>query len=262
LAHHGFEVSELITYEYPLHERSRTLLRLSHSFNQFDFHVTGDSTWETRAAMTAMIDISAILARADIKSDLIKEMERQAVSLGKMRLTKGVDTSRLEQVLLDLNTCITNLHNVDGQLGKQIRDHEFLKGIASRSSLPGGSCDFDLPLYFHWLRKPLESRQSELSQWIATVQPLREAVELLLSLIRGSNTARSEIAQNGIFNKSLDGNVIIQMIRITLPHEANLYPEVSGSKHRFNIRFMETMQLDHPQQTSSHVNFKLTTCVI
>ena len=255
-------MSELITFEYPLHERSRTLLRLSHSFNQFDYHVDIDSSWETRAAMSAMLDVSAILARADIKSDLIKEMERQAVALGKMRQTQGVDTTRLEQILLDLNTCITNLHGVEGQLGKSIRDHEFLKSIASRSSLPGGNCDFDLPLYFHWLNLPHDQRLQALSEWVLAVQPLREAVELLLSLIRGSNVAKSEIAQNGIFNKSLDGNVVIQMIRISLAHDANLYPEVSGSKHRFNIRFMETSPLDHPSQTTSHVNFKLTTCVI
>ena len=255
-------MSELITFEYPLHERSRTLLRLSHSFNQFDFHVNHDNMWETRAAMKSMLDISAILARADIKSDLIKEMERQAVALGKMRMTQGVDTSRLEQVLLQLNSCITNLHNVDGQLGKNIRDHEFLKSIASRGNLPGGDCDFDLPLYFHWLQMPHETRKNQLFAWISSVEPLRQAVELLLSLIRGSNVARDEIAQNGMFNKSLEGNVVVQMIRIALEDDVQLYPEVSGSKHRFNIRFMETSPLDHPQQTSSHVNFRLTTCVI
>ncbi len=255
-------MTELITFEYPLHERSRTLLRLKHSFNQFDYHLDFDNLWETRAAMTAMLDISAILARADIKSDLIKEMERQSVSLGKMRQTQGVDTVRLEQILLELNTCITNLHNVDGQLGKQIRDHDFLKSIASRGNLPGGDCDFDLPLYYNWLQKTHTDRRDQLLDWISSVQPLRQSVELLLSLIRGSNVARDEIAQNGFFNKSLDGNATIQLLRISVPQELEVYPEVSGSKHRFNIRFMETTPLEHPQQTSSHINFKLTTCVI
>jgi len=255
-------VSELITFEYPLHERSRTLLRLSHSFNQFDHHVNIDNTWDTRAAMSAMLDISAILARADIKSDLIKEMERQSVSLGKMRQTPGVDQSTLDGILKQLSQSATALHQVDGQLGKMIRDHDFLKSISQRGNLPGGDCDFDLPLYYHWLEMPHAARHQQLLDWISSVGPLRDAVELLLNLIRGSNVARDEIAQNGMFHKTLDGNLVVQLVRISVDKSANLYPEVSGSKHRFNIRFMETTPLERPQQTTSHVNFKLTTCVI
>ena len=238
------------------------MLRLSHRFNQFDYHLMLDHTWETRAAMTAMLDISAMLARADIKAERIKEMERQSVSLGKMRQTKGVDAERLENILLQLNTNIANLHNIDGQLGKLIRDNEFLKAILQRGSLPGGDSDFDLPLYYYWLGLPHSQRTAQLQEWISTVEPLRQSVDLLLMLVRGSNVPRDEIAENGFFQKTLDGNMTIQILRIVMNRSENLYPEVSGSKHRFNIRFMETSPLEHPQQTSKHVPFKLTTCII
>lgn len=255
-------MSDLITFEYPLHERSRTLLRLEHCFRQFDYHVSIDNSWETRAAMSAMLDISSILARADIKSELIKEMERQSVVLGKMRQSQGVDTEMLEDVLLNLNTNIASMHNLGGQLGKQIRDHEFLKTIAQRSSLPGGDCDFDLPLYFHWLEQPYEQRKNELAGWMESILPLRQSVDLLLMLIRGSAVARNEVAENGFFQKTLDGSVTVQMVRIFINKNIILFPEVSGGKHRFNIRFMETEPLEHPQQTNNHVDFKLTTCVM
>lgn len=255
-------MSELITFEYPLHERSRTLLRLTHSFKQFDYHLTLDNIWETRAAMSAMLDISAMLARADIKSDLIKEMERQSVALGKMRQSRGVDAERLEDILLQLNTNISGLHQVEGQLGKLIRDNEFLKAILQRGSLPGGDSDFDLPLYFYWLELPHAQRVEQLKEWIKTIGPLRQAVELLLALIRGSSVPKDEIAENGFFQKTLDGNVTVQLIRVVISKNDRLYPEVSGSKHRFNIRFMETTPLEHPAQTHEHVKFKLTTCVI
>ena len=255
-------MSELITFEYPLHERGRTLLRLSHSFKQFDYHLTLENTWETRAAMTAMLDISAMLARADIKSELIKEMERQSVSLGKMRQSQGVDGDRLEDILLQLNSNIANLHGIDGQLGKLIRDNEFLKAILQRGSLPGGDADFDLPHYFYWLEQPHAQRVAQLQEWISTIEPLRQSVDLLLMLIRGSNIPRDEVAKNGFFQKTLDGNVTVQMVRIVINKHDHLYPEVSGSKHRFNIRFMEATPLEHPQQTHEHVPFRLTTCVI
>lgn len=221
-----------------------------------------DNTWETRAALNAMLNISAMLARADIKSELIKEMERQSVSLGKIRQSQGVDSERLEEILLQLNSNISNLHNVNGQLGKLIRDNEFLKAILQRGSLPGGDSDFDLPLYFYWLELPHSVRVSQLEEWVSTLDPLRQAVDLLLMLIRGSNIPRDEIAENGFFQKTLDGGVTVQLVRIVMNKSMELYPEVSGGKHRFNIRFMETMPLDHPQQTNEHVPFRLTTCVI
>ena len=221
-----------------------------------------DNTWETRAALNAMLNISSMLARADIKSEMIKEMERQSVSLGKIRQSQGVDSERLEDILHQLNSNIINLHNVNGQLGKLIRDNEFLKTILQRGSLPGGDSDFDLPLYFYWLELPLAVRVSQLKEWVSTLDPLRQAVDLLLMLIRGSNIPRDEIAENGFFQKTLDGGVTVQLVRIVMNKNINLYPEVSGGKHRFNIRFMETTPLDHPQQTHEHVPFKLTTCVI
>lgn len=255
-------MSELITYEYPLHERSRTLLRLEHCFRQYDYHASHNNPWETRAAMLAMLDVSAILARADIKSDLIKEMERQSVALGKMRQSKGVDTQMLEDILLKINNTISSMHNVGGQLGKQIRDNEFLKSIQQRTSLAGGDCDFDLPLYYHWLAQSHSQRQTDMQEWIASIQPLRDSVELLLMLIRGSAVGHDELAENGFFQKTLDGNITVQMIRIVLHRQQQFYPEVSGGKHRFSIRFMQTTPLEHPQQTSEHISFNLTTCVI
>jgi cell division protein ZapD len=238
------------------------LLRLSHSFNQFNYHLPMTDAWQTRSAMDAMLDISAILARADIKSELIKEMERQTMLLGKMRQSQGVDTHRLENILQQLSTSATELHSVGGQLGKQIRDNEFLKSIQQRSSIPGGNCDFDLPLYHYWLELPHETRSAQMQEWISCIEPLRNAVDLLLMLVRGSNIPRNEIAEKGFFQKTLDGNITVQLVRIIVDKSLALYPEVSGSKHRFNIRFMETEPLDHPPQTSDNVDFILTTCVI
>ena len=64
-----------------LTEKCRTWLRLSHLFEQFDFHVAHDEEWQARAAVAALLDIATVLARADIKSELLKELERYRQSL-------------------------------------------------------------------------------------------------------------------------------------------------------------------------------------
>ena len=42
----------------------------------------------------------------------------------------------------------------------------------------------------------------------------------------------------------------------------HLFAEISGSKHRFCIRFMESSDWEHPVKTESDVPFELNTCVI
>jgi len=56
-------------FEHPLNEKCRTWLRLSHLFEQLEFHMPHGEEWHARAAMTALLDIANVLSRADIKSD-------------------------------------------------------------------------------------------------------------------------------------------------------------------------------------------------
>ena len=88
---------EQTVFEHPLTEKCRTWLRLSHLFEQFDFHVAHDEEWQARAAVAALLDIATVLARADIKSELLKELERYRQSLSRMSDSPGVDTDRLPE---------------------------------------------------------------------------------------------------------------------------------------------------------------------
>ena len=72
---------ETTVFEHPLNEKCRTWLRLSHLYEQFDFHRASDTEWHARAAMAALLDIANVLARADIKSELLKELDRYLNSL-------------------------------------------------------------------------------------------------------------------------------------------------------------------------------------
>ena len=47
-------MTDPITFEHPLNERCRTLLRLSHLFDQLAFHTPRQSDWDTRAALAAL----------------------------------------------------------------------------------------------------------------------------------------------------------------------------------------------------------------
>ena len=255
-------MTDKITFEHPLNERCRTLLRLSHLFEQFAFHAPHPAEWHSRAALDTLLDIATILARADIKSDLLKEMDRYRGSLDRIAGRPGVDSNRLQAVLGNIREVEQNLRGVQGQLGQSLRSDEFLTSIQQRSSIPGGNFDFDLPHYHHWLHRPHAERAVHLAAWLDTIAPVRQAVELSVSLIRNSATAVKEKAVNGLFQRTLDNQLPVQMLRISLPSDSKLFAEVSGSKHRFTIRFMAADDGLHPRACNEDVDFQLTSCVI
>lgn len=255
-------MADQITFEHPLNERCRTLLRLSHLFAQLAFHTPRDSEWDSRAALGALLDIAAILARADIKSDLLKEMDRYRGSLDRIAGRPGVDSSRLNAVLQDIRAVEQSLRQVQGQLGQSLRSDEFLTSILQRSSIPGGSFDFDLPQFHHWLHRAHNKRTAQMAMWLETITSVHHAVELSVSLIRNSATPVNEKAINGLFQRTLDNQLPVQMLRIILPTDGGLFAEVSGSKHRFSVRFMSINEDLHPRACSDDVDFLLTTCVI
>ena len=254
--------SDKIVYEHPLNEKTRTLLRLEHLFDQTEYHLLRPDTWSSRAAIDALLDMVNIFSRADIKADLIKELDRQRTTLSKIRQTENVDLQRLGEILDELENIGDRMHEMHGQIGKSLRANEFLKSIMQRSSIPGGTCAFDLPHYHYWLQKPAAARQNELNTWLQTLQPVQSAIMLILSLVRGSTNPTQELAHGGIFQHNLDAQAPVQLIRVGMPMETRLFTEISGGKHRFTIRFMIPSEEDRPVPTSEDVVFFLNCCFI
>jgi cell division protein ZapD len=71
----------LILYEYPLNERIRTLLRLEDLFTRLDYFIPREHPLEHHVALTTLFDILDVAARADLKSDLLQELDRQRQTL-------------------------------------------------------------------------------------------------------------------------------------------------------------------------------------
>ena len=256
-------MSDSTLFEHPLNEKCRTWLRLSHLFEQLDFHLPHAEEWHARAAMDALLDIAGVLSRADIKSELLKELDRYRHSLSRMADSPSVDRDRLAHVLENLRQTCDGVRNINGQLGQSLRSNEFLNSIVQRSSIAGGSFDFDLPQYHYWLNMPQQERALQLDDWRHEVSAVYEAVELLLTLIRNSAVPTEEMAVAGFFQRSLSGNKIAQLVRVVIPSAGGFYAEISGGKHRFSIRFMSCQDdWQHPVQADRDVPFQLSTCLI
>ncbi len=252
---------EQIVYEQPLTEKVRTLLRLEFLFRQLAHHAAGESRWESRAAVATMLDILAILARGDVRKDVLKELEVHVGLLERYQATPGVDKTRLDTVIHDVQTVRERLAGPCGQLAQPLKDSEFLNSVKHRSAIPGGTCEFDLPDYNHWLSQPYRARAADFAGWLDGLEPLRKSVNKLLWLTRERAQPTREVARGGMFTHSLERGLPCQMLRVGLDHGSSYFPEISGSPHRFIVRFRTWENVDsRPAQTSDDVEFSLTCC--
>ena len=254
-------VSDITYFEYPLNERMRVFLRLEHAFAKLDYFLPLEEDWASRGAVEAMLDIMTLSSRSDLKSEIIKELERQSSNLARIQRQPGVDIRMLGQVLGELEQVSGSVFRIEGAIGQRLRDNEFLKTVSQRSSISGGTCNFDLPQYHHWLKQPYPVRRKDLLGWLQDLLPVRAGIGLILSLARGSVNPTQETARQGFFQRALDPQTPAQMVRIGVNGQASVYPEVSGAKHRFTIRFMEPRP-DEPRapQTDRDVGFLLSCC--
>lgn len=249
-------------YEFPLNERVRLFIRLEQLFLQLDHFRKGRSVWDHRASVGTLIDIVGVFNRNDLKSEAMQEIDRQTSVLNRMaRQNDGIDSRRLNEVISSLDGLSKNLYAVPGKVALALNENELFKNIAQRSSIPGGTCSFDLPAYHHLLESDPDVLRQELSNWLQPFEQVRSAIDLLLNFIRNSAVPVEEIAQAGFFQKTLDPNQACQLLRVGLPSRAPYYAEISGGKHRFTIRLMQRVQVARPVQVPEDVSFELTCCL-
>ena len=248
-------------YEQPLSERMRTFLRLEFLYQQMLYNMEKEADWATRATIATLLDVLAILARGDVRSEVLKELDHQLGVLERYRSQPDVDNSTLDSLLTNLLSNREEIGRIGTGFLQPLKDSEFLSAIKHRSSIPGGTCEFDLPEYSHWLRQPMQRRQQDLAQWIDAVRPVCDAVSEVLWLIRESAHPTDRLAINGMYQHNMQIDANCRLLRVTLNGDSRLFPEISGSQHRFTVRFLEWSSIDsRAVQTGHDVAFQLSIC--
>ena len=251
-------MSSHILYEQPLNERMRTFLRLEHLMQQLEQHLQGDTRLDTHGAILTLIELFSLSSRGDLKSELMKELERQIANLSQLEHDPEVDQLRLRTVIEQQRAMITRLHGMSGQVGQELKENDFLTAIRQRTAVPGGTCDFDLPMYHFWLNRPVAERHAQIRAWSQPFVQVEEAIGQILQYIRDSAIPEPRTAANGFYQQALDASKPYQIIRILMPHDATVYPEISAGKHRFSVRFLRMPSADQrPAQVNDEVDFLL-----
>ncbi|MCC7005153.1 MAG: cell division protein ZapD [Ottowia sp.] len=245
-------------YEYPFNERVRTLLRLEHLFERFAFFLRQEDAYQHHIAITTLFEISDVSSRADLKVDMIKELERQRIHLAALRNNVQINLTLLDETLDNFERAQRNITDIQGKASQHLTESEWLSALRSRTIIPGGTCEFDLPAYHAWRRTSATVRRLDIEKWAAPFLPLRDGTCLLLQLLRSSSRPSQELAIRGNYQQTLAGKTY-QLMQVVLD-DANLIPEISANKYMQWIRIMQLDGTEKPKQVDYDVPFQLTLC--
>ena len=251
----------MICYEHPLNERVRILLRLEDLFDKIAFFSVKDTAIEHHAALLALFEVLDITNRADIKSDLLQELERQKLILEALRDNPNISESVLDQVLQSIHTTFHKMLNIPGKVGEHLRDNEWLMSIKQRTGIPAGINEFDLPSYHYWLHLDPELRYKDFDEWLTPFLPIRDSFSILLHLLRSNGKIFNFVADQGIFQQAGTGHEA-HLLRIKINEELPCIPEISANKSAINIRFFPAEPRQKIKVVERDVAFELTLCYL
>ena len=250
----------MILYEYPFNERIRTYLRLEHLFHRLGELVAREHPTDHHFAITTLFEVMDVAARADLKTDVLKDLEKQKYVLNGYRGNPAIAETVLDEVTAQLERCFAALDSLPGKAGQVLTENDWLMSIRSRVGIPGGTCEFDLPAYYAWQHFDTQKRQQDLQRWIATLVPLAESVGLLLQLLRDSGAAQKVVATDGQYQQALQQGRTFQLLRLRIDPSLGLVPEISGNRLMVSVRMMRQESDDRLHICTTDSSFELALC--
>lgn len=246
-------LSDIAIFEHPLNERYRLFLRAEQIFEQIDHHLAGADYWDTHAALQAVLELLQTVSRGDSKRELIKELDRQRSAAAASGASKG--TEAFDQLL-------SQLHERTGTLGGELADNELIQQLKQRTTAGGRPGTIGLASYQEWLQRPAAERHDAVRQWLAPLEPARDAITQCLDHLRRSSDWQALETPRGFYEQTLDPREPMQLLRVRLSSSAaRCFPEVSAGRQRFTIRFFEQdTPAARPSQVDGRMQFELAFC--
>ncbi|MFO5590574.1 cell division protein ZapD, partial [Klebsiella pneumoniae] len=180
-----------VLFEHPLNEKMRTWLRIEFLIQQMAFHPQIASHADALHFFRNAGDLLDVLERGEVRTDLVKELERQQRKLQSWAEVPGVDQERINELRHQLKQSSSTLMAAP-RIGQFLREDRLIALVRQRLSIPGGCCSFDLPTLHIWLHMPQAHRDEQVASWLASLDPLVQSLSLILDLIRNSALFRKQ----------------------------------------------------------------------
>ena len=249
----------MILYEHPFNERIRTYLRLEYLLGRFEHLLLRSSEIDHHFALTTLFEIVDVGGRSDLKSDILKELERHKHQFNSYRGNPSVAESVLNELLSNIDKCLQGFNSQSARISNCVTDNDFLSSLRNRVAVPGGTCAFDLPSYHAWQQRDADIRRQDILKWSEPLKALHDSVSLLMRLLRESGSPQRVVANQGQFQQALPQGRF-QMMRLFIDESLGLVPEISGNRMMVWVRLIHQTWEGKPQNAVGNAEFEIELC--
>jgi cell division protein ZapD len=234
-------------------------LRLEHLLTRFSTLINADSAIDHHFAFSTLFEIVEAGSRSDLKSDILKDLDRYKLQFAAFRGNPSVSEEALEGILSEIEGAYSGLNTLGNKIGQCVSDNEWLSSLKNRLAIPGGTCNFDLPAYYAWQHRLPDVRRQDILRWTESIQPLMKCIHLLLKLLRDGGHRQKVVATKGQLQQTLPQGKY-QLMRVFIDPDSNWVPEISGNRMMVWVRMMVQDQDCRLTNSTDDAAFEIELC--
>jgi cell division protein ZapD len=253
----------MITFEFPLNERIRRLLRIEEIYQKFEHQLKNTHDYFEFSCFNTLFEIVQLVSRSDLKIDFLQELERQekkqSVLLDHQVLKEGQLDPK--EIISMIQVARKKLENIDVKPGFNFNNNLFLEEVKKRISSPGGLLDVDFPSFRNWsIQKTRKSKLEDFKTWAQPLMVFRDAASVILLILRNQCQVESIKAKEGKHQQTIDPLKTYDLIRLELENALNIYPEISANKYTVNVFFNQLNEELKKEPVKANLEFKYNIC--
>ena len=230
-------MKEYIIYEQPAAENIRNFLKCEYLFEKFNAALLQEDLWGVKSSISTLLEMSDFFMRINLKVELLKDLEKFMLYFNNLTNNNDVNALVLDDFISKIEESIDMLNNINGNPSKLIVDNDFLMQINNKIHIPAGDNFFDMPSYLNFLSSSKSSILDHINIWYEPFNPLILASKLILNIRRNTADFVQYTSSKSYFEKKLNKNSRVDLVRIKLLKIDNLYPVISVNRQNINVIF-------------------------
>jgi len=253
----------MITFEFPLNERIRRLLRIEEIYQKFEHQLKNTHDYFEFGCFNTLFEIVQLVSRSDLKIDFLQELERQEKKHSALLDHQGLKEGQLDPkvIIPMIRVARKKLENIDVKPGFNFNNNLFLEEVKKRISSPGGLLDVDFPNFRIWaIHKIRKSKLEDFKSWAQPLMVVKDAASVILLILRSQCQVESIKAKEGKHQQAIDPLKTFDLIRLDLEKTLNIYPEISANKYTVNVFFNELNEELKKEPVKLNLEFKYSIC--
>ena len=253
----------MITFEFPLNERIRRLLRIEEIYQKFEHQLKNTHDYFEFSCFNTLFEIVQLVSRSDLKIDFLQELERQEKKRLVLLDHQGLKEGQLDpkEIISMIQVARKKLENIDVKPGFNFNNNLFLEEVKKRISSPGGLLDVDFPNFRNWsIQKTRKSKLEDFKTWAQPLMVFKDAASVILLILRYQCQVESIKAKEGKHQQTIDPLKTFDLIRLELENALNIYPEISANKYTVNVFFNQLNKELKKEPVKSNLEFKYSIC--